>query len=112
MFNYIIQNTPYEFFSTKEKALPFLLSLVKRSVSESFIERFSEIKSGPFCNQLPIVSDNRLLDFYALLFSWFHELAYEFPALFDREVTLEWIHSTLAAELKHYYALDDTSKTG
>ena len=115
-------------FSTKEKALPFLLSLVKRSVTSGFIERFTEIKNGPFCSQLPIKSgrfvlrfilysmfndlDQRLLNFYALLFSWLHEFAYEFPTLFDRDATLEWVNGTLTAELKHYYALDDSSKTG
>ena len=42
------------FCSTKEKALPYLLSLVKRSASEEFISRYIEIKQGEFCNQLPI----------------------------------------------------------
>ena len=57
-------------------------------------------------------SDQRLLSFYALLFSWLHELAHEFPNVFNRESALEWINSTLNAELKHYYALDDSSKIG
>ena len=108
--------------------MPYLLSLVKRSVSPGFIERFSEIKNGPFCSQLPVLAgnfdlikiffhlflplDQRLLGFYALLFNWIHELAYEFPSMFDREATLEWINGTFATELKHYYALDDSSKTG
>ena len=56
--------------------------------------------------------DQRLLAFYALLFNWMHELAYEFPAVFDRDATLEWVNGTLTSELKHYYALDDSSKTG
>ena len=115
-------------FSTKEKALPYLLSLVKRSVSAGFIERYTEIKNGPFCSQLPILSgvyiflaltflitfilDPRLLGFYALLFNWIHELAYEFPTMFVRDATLDWVNSTLAQELKHYYALDESSKTG
>ena len=56
--------------------------------------------------------DPRLLGFYALLFNWIHEFAYEFPTMFDRDSTLEWVNSTLALELKHYYALDESSKTG
>jgi hypothetical protein len=32
--------------------------------------------------------------------------------MFDRDSTLEWVNSTLALELKHYYALDESSKTG
>ena len=32
--------------------------------------------------------------------------------MFDREIALEWINSTLTSELKHYYALDDSSKIG
>ena len=56
--------------------------------------------------------DQRLLGFYALLFNWMHELAYEFPSIFDRDATLEWVNNTLTSELKHYYALDDSSKTG
>ena len=31
---------------------------------------------------------------------------------FDRQATIEWIHSTLAVDLRHYYALDDSSKLG
>ena len=77
--------------------MPYLLSLVKRSVSPGFIERFL---------------DQRLLGFYALLFNWIHELAYEFPSMFDREATLEWINGTFATELNHYYTLEDSSKTG
>ena len=53
-----------------------------------------------------------MLGFYALLFSWLHELAHEFPGVFDRDALLEWVQTTLSAELKHYYALDDSSKIG
>ena len=54
----------------------------------------------------------RLVDFYALMFTWLHELSFEFPGVFDRAATLDWIQSTLASELRHYYALDDSSKLG
>ena len=56
--------------------------------------------------------DQRLLSFYALLFTWVHELAYEFPEVFKLDLLLDWINSTFNAELKHYYALDESSKIG
>ena len=56
--------------------------------------------------------DQRLLSSYALLFTWFHELSHEYPEVFDKDKALDWINSTLTAELKHYYALDDSSKIG
>ena len=61
---------------------------------------------------ISFILDPRLLGFYALLFNWIHELAYEFPTMFDRDATLEWVNTTLAQELKHYYALDESSKSG
>ena len=42
--------------STNEKSLPYLVSLLKRSISPDFIAQFVEIKNGPFCTELPIKS--------------------------------------------------------
>ena len=42
--------------STNEKSLPYLVSLVKRSISPDFIAKFVEMKNGPFCTELPIKS--------------------------------------------------------
>ena len=54
-------NDNFEYFdflysSTTEKAFPYLVSLVQRAVSPDFISRFADIKTGPFCNQLPIAN--------------------------------------------------------
>ena len=65
-----------------------------------------------FCICEHFFSDQRLLEFYALMFNWLHELSFEFPGVFDRQATIDWIHATLSVELRHYYALDDSSKIG
>ena len=42
--------------STNEKSLPYLVSLVNRSISPDFIAQFVQMKNGPFCTELPIKS--------------------------------------------------------
>ena len=41
-------------FSTKDKALPFIVSLVKRAVDTGFQDRFTEIRKSPLIQELPI----------------------------------------------------------
>ena len=51
IFHYNLQ---LSHFSTKDKALPFIASLVKRAVDLGFQDRFSEIREGPLVQELPI----------------------------------------------------------
>ena len=41
-------------FSTKDKALPFIASLVKRAAEKELQEKFSQIKDSPLVQELPI----------------------------------------------------------
>ena len=56
--------------------------------------------------------DQRLLSFYALLFTWVDVFATEFPDVFDRQEIVEWIQNVNASELQYYYDVNDHSKTG
>ena len=56
--------------------------------------------------------DQRLLSFYALLFTWVDVFATEFPDAFDREEIVDWIQNVYVSELKHYYDVNEHSKTG
>ena len=44
--------------------------------------------------------DQRLLSFYALLFTWVDVFATEFPDVFDREEIVDWIQNVYVSELK------------
>ena len=98
---YINCNIIYLFiFSTKDKALPYITSLVKRATEDSFRKNFEEIRDSPLIQELPIKSgllklrsfsilnllssDQRLCGFYALLFTWMAELEHEFEGFFNR----------------------------
>ena len=52
----IIAVTCLIYYSTKEKALPYIASLVKRAVETGFQDRFTEIRDGPLVQELPIKS--------------------------------------------------------
>ena len=61
-YGFLTEYQSFSFFSTKDKALPFIASLVKRAADESFKGRFSKIRDGPLIQELPVKSGNSKLN--------------------------------------------------
>ena len=66
MYSQLSQFSQSYNFSTKDKALPFIASLVKRAAEKEFQDRFSQIRDSPLVQELPIKDGNSLAKMFSV----------------------------------------------